>query len=462
MPKTLKIKNASFNGGKLSPKKLAKNAGLILGAVVIICTLIILFYPDPFINIFLKDRITKAFSEAYPGYQIHLGDMHYSVWTNRLVCDSIKLKTPEPIFEYSVTPFSVSGINWFKILWQNSFSLNNLTNTEIDAHNIIFNFHKSQDELRIGMVHISMPDSEMVTDSIKYYSLIDDEQLFSKSEFRQTRYRFDIPQLKIVGLDYLSLLHGNIYKARSISIHDMFADVLVNMDKPYDTNSPNPEMPNEILSSMNEIVKIDNLEIINGRLKYCERYAIGATPGIVTVKKVNVSVSRITNNKTIPDTTVINAQGIFMDSAIMKLHMALLLASKDFSLRYSGSLSSMDVTLLNTFIEPGEHQRIKSGVLESAAFNINVNSGHATGNLHVVYKDLSIAVLNKNTGSEKGVFNKIISFIGKTFVIRGSNIPDEKALMKIGEIKYTRNPDDYFFQFVWFALRSGVGDVIGF
>ena len=142
--------------------------------------------------------------------------------------------------------------------------------------------------------------------------------------------------------------------------------------------------------------------------------------------------------------------------------MALLLASKDFSLRYSGSLSSMDVTLLNTFIEPGEHQRIKSGVLESAAFNINVNSGHATGNLHVVYKDLSIAVLNKNTGSEKGVFNKIISLIGKTFVIRGSNITDEKTLMKIGEIKYTRNPDDYFFQFVWFALRSGLGDVVGF
>jgi len=28
--------------------------------------------------------------------------------------------------------------------------------------------------------------------------------------------------------------------------------------------------------------------------------------------------------------------------------------------------------------------------------------------------------------------------------------------MKIGEVKYTRKPDDTFLQLVWFSLRSGV------
>ncbi len=460
--KTPQIKNASFNGGKLSLNKVARNAAIIVGGLIIICSLIIIFHPDPLINYFLKDRITKAISETYPEYQIQLGDIHYSVFTNRLVCDSIKLKTPEPVIEYRLTSFSVSGINWLKILWQNSFNLKNLANAEIDAQNIILNSHKSQDELRVRMVHISIPDSEMVTDSIKYYSLNGDEKLFSKSEFRQTRIRLDIPQMKIAGLDFLALLQGKIYKARSVSIHDMFADILVNMDKPYDTNSPNPEMPNEVLSSMKEIVKIDSLEIIGGRLKYSERYAVGSTPGIITFTKVNVSVKNITNNKTIPDTAVINAQGIFMNSAIMKLHMAILLASKDFSLRYSGSLGKMDATILNSFIEAGEHQRIKSGNVESAAFNINVNSGRASGSLRVLYSDLSVAILNNYTGSEKGILNKIASYVGKTFIIRESNLPDENGLLKIGEINYTRNPDDYFLQFVWFALRSGVGDVVGF
>jgi hypothetical protein len=122
----------------------------------------------------------------------------------------------------------------------------------------------------------------------------------------------------------------------------------------------------------------------------------------------------------------------------------------------------MDATRLNSFIEPGEHHRIKSGMLQSAMFNINVNSGHSTGSLRMAYKDLSIAVINKDTGSEKGIFDRIASLFGKLFVIRGTNMPDAKGAMKIGQTKYKRNPDDYFFQFVWFALRNGVADVVGF
>lgn len=456
------IKNDSFNWRKLSLLKVAKYGSFVIGAVILICVLIFIFFPDPFINAFLKDRITKAFTKAYPAYSIQLGDMHYNVWKNRLGCDSITLKSSDSTFTFSVASFSVSGIGWMKILLQRDFTPNTLTSSVIDAQKIVFNFRRAEYELRFGMLHISVPDSEMTVDSIKYYSLIDDEQFFAKSQFRQTRFRFDIPQIKIMGLDCLALLQGKVYNARSINIHDVFADILVNMDKPYNKNSSNPKMPNEALSSMKEIVKVDTLKIINGELKYCERFAVKEVPGIITFNKVNVSVNGIANHTAHPDTAVIHADGLFMNSGTMKLFMTIPLTSTDFSLRYSGSLSTMDVTKLNAFIEPSEHQRIKSGILQSAAFNINVNSGHASGTLRVVYKDLSIAVLNKKTGSEKEIFNRILSFFGKIFIIRGINMPDEKGLIKIGEIKYTRNPEDYFLQFVWFALRNGLADVVGF
>ncbi len=373
--KVAKIKNDLFNRRKLSSKKIVKYISLAVGSVIIICALAFIFFPDPFVNLLLKDRIAKTLAETYPAYSIRFGDLHYSVWNNHLECDSIKLKASDSTFTCSAASISLGGINWIKILWKRDFALNDLNSSVISAQKIVLNLWKSQAELSIKMLNSSVPDSEMETDSIKYHSLINDEKYFAKSEFRQTRSRIDIPRLKIMGLDYLSLLQGNTFKARNISIADISADILVNMDKPYDKNSANPEMPNEVLSSMKEIIKIDSLEVINGRLKYCERYAIGGTPGIVTFKKVNVSIDGISNNKTIPDTTVINAQGIFMDSAVMKLRMAIQLSSKDFSLRYSGSLGKMDGTLLNTFIEPGENQRIESGVIESAVFNINVNSG---------------------------------------------------------------------------------------
>jgi hypothetical protein len=48
------------------------------------------------------------------------------------------------------------------------------------------------------------------------------------------------------------------------------------------------------------------------------------------------------------------------------------------------------------------------------------------------------------------------------FIIRTTNLPDEKGLIKIGKINYTRNPGEYFFQYLWLSLRSGIGDVVGF
>ncbi|MHB8906478.1 MAG: hypothetical protein ACYC6D_10195, partial [Melioribacteraceae bacterium] len=358
MIQTPQIKKESFKWGEQSLKKIAKYTGIIVGTIILICVLIFIFFPDPFINAFLKDRITKTFTEAYPAYSIKLGDMHYNVWKNRLGCDSITLKTTDSTFTCNIASFSVGGISWLKILLQKDSTLDVATSAVIDAEKIVLDFHKSQNKIRFKTLHISVPDSEMVADSIKYYSLIDDERFFAKSKFRQTRFRFDIPQIKIIGLDYFAMLQGKIYKAKNINIHDMFADILVNMDKPYDKNSSNPQMPNEAISSLKEIVKIDSLNIFNGRLKYSERFAVRAKPGVITFNKVNVSVSGIANHTEYQDTAVVRAKGVFMNSGTMKLFMEIPLASKNFSLHYSGSLSKMDVTKLNEFIEPGEHHRI--------------------------------------------------------------------------------------------------------
>jgi len=125
-------------------------------------------------------------------------------------------------------------------------------------------------------------------------------------------------------------------------------------------------------------------------------------------------------------------------------------------------LGTMNLAALNKFLEPAEHRRIKSGIVHHAAYSINVLSGHASGILHAEYQDLSIAVLDKKTGSENGIFNRLSSLIGKLFVIHGSNLPDKGRTMNVGIIKYSRNQDNNFTQFLWFGLRSGVGDIVGF
>ena len=195
---------------------------------------------------------------------------------------------------------------------------------------------------------------------------------------------------------------------------------------------------------------------------YGERFVYGSKPGFITFDSMQVSAKGIANHVDREAILVIDAQGIFVNAGTMKVHMIIPVPSPEFSFHYSGSLSKMDLSPLNSMLEISDQMRIKTGVLQEATFDVNVISGRASGTLRGVYNDLTLAAIDKETGSEKGFSNGFISFITNNFKIRKTNVPDKSGSMKIGTVKYLRVADDPFIQFEWFALRTAVRDVVGF
>ena len=443
-------------------KKAAKYTSIVFGSLIFIFVLIFIVFQDKLINTFLKEPITKTFNEANAAYSLKLGDLNYSLWQNTLSSDSIILQRSDSSITYTAGSFSVGGISWLNILWKRNISVNDLANSTINAQEIKIQFHRVQNELQIKSLHISAEDSLLSAETIDYISTINDEEQFAQSQFRQTRTKLNIPGIKVTGLDFLSLLKGKSYIAGNISVHDLSAEILVNMDKPYEKTEVKPLMPNEALAAINKNIKIDSIKIIDGRLNYSERYSVGAKPGLITFNKVDVTILGIANTSEQSDTLLVKSKGVFMNSATLNLFMKIPLSQNNFSMQYSGYLSGMNINKLNSFLEPAEYHRIKSGVIHSATFNINVNSGNAGGTLRIAYENLAIAILNKKSGSENGFGVQLASLLGKIFIIRANNMPDKNGKMEIGEIKYARDAYDNFMQFVWFALRSGLADVVGF
>ena len=149
-----------------------------------------------------------------------------------------------------------------------------------------------------------------------------------------------------------------------------------------------------------------------------------------------------------------------MDAGTLKVRMSIPITPPDLSFHYSGSLSAMDLTRLDAFLEVAEHTRIKSGSAQEAAFEIKVTGDRARGWVRAVDGDLEIAVLDQQTGTEAGFNNRATSFLANLLKIRNANAPDASGLMKEGDINYTKGPEEAFLQFAWFALRSGVLDLI--
>ena len=458
----MQINHGPADRSKLSRRKVAAVAGLAVGVFVLVCALVVLFFPATYINGYLKNQIIKAFTRAYPAYSIRIGGVHYNIWKNRIGCDLIALTSIDSTFSCSMAEFAVSGISWVKILWRGDIATNDFSGSVADAREIVLSFRQSQYELRCARLRVSVPDSEIWAEALELHPLVEDGKFFASSKFRRTRFRMVLPQCRVTGVDCLELLQGKAYHARSVKVNDASFDILVDMDTPYNKNSSRPLMPNEALSSIKTITKVDRFNITNGRLKYAERYIIGSTPAEETFDSIQMLAEGITNHADPGATTVIHAQANFMKTSTMKILMVIPVASPETSFQYSGSLDQMDVTRLNSFLEVGEGLRIKSGTLQSAAFDVNVTAGRASGTVRVMYKDLTIAFRNSRTGSERGVYNRITSYIANAAKIRGTNLSGQSGSMKIGEVKYTRKRDDTFLQLAWFSLRSGVGDVVGF
>jgi hypothetical protein len=216
----------------------------------------------------------------------------------------------------------------------------------------------------------------------------------------------------------------------------------------------------EALASIRQPLRVDSLSIANGQFKYCERLAVGADPAVLTFGAVSISGEGIANRGEPTAANHLRVQGDLMNAGTLKVLMSIPIASSSFSLHYSGSLSAMDLTRLDAFLDLAEHIRIKSGSAQEAAFEIDVASGQARSRVRAIYRDFEIAVLDKQTGTENGLNNRVFSFFANTFKIRSSNAPDPPGSMKEGEVNYARRPEDQFLQFAWFALRTSVLDLI--
>jgi hypothetical protein len=269
-----------------------------------------------------------------------------------------------------------------------------------------------------------------------------------------------VPECKVLGLAYGELLQGKSYRAKSIDFSRPSIDALVNRDKPVEPFVQPPLMVHEALASIPQPLQVDNLIVADGRLTYRERVVAGADPGVLTFGAVNVFVEGIANQGAASNAILLQAQADLMDAASLKVRMSIPILPSSFSLHYSGSIGAMDLTRLNAFLDIAERTRIKSGHAQDATFEINVIDGQARGHVRAIYENLVMAVLDKKTDTEKGLDNRLASFFANLFKIRKSNVPDISGSLREGEVNYTRRPEDEFLQFAWFALRTGVLDVI--
>ena len=431
---------------------------LVLGALVLAAAVVLFGFGRAILNGYAKPRMERAYAQAYPRCVLRIGELEYNLGANRLVARSVSISGTNTTLKTG--RISLTGSRWWRLVWGSGAVADVLGQASLEATNLTVEFSEVRYVIHCQRVRASVPDSELVTEGVELRTSVEDEAFFAASDFRTTRFHLVVPECRVMGLEYGELLRRNSYRAQAILLSRPSFDALVNRDKPAGPLVQPPLMVGEALAVIAQPLHIDRLTITNGEIKYGERLVVGAAPGVLTFGAVNMSVEGLANRGEPSAVLRLRAQGDFMNAGVLKVLMTIPVISPDVSLHYSGSLGAMDLTRLGAFLDTTEHTRISSGSAEEATFEINVIAGRARGHVRAIYRNLKVAFLDQETGSAKGVGNRVKSFLANTLKVRDSNVPDTTGALKLGEVNYTKTPEDEFLQFVWYALRSGVVDVI--
>jgi hypothetical protein len=441
-------------------RRLLAYTGLCGGALILAALLLLLAFRGAILNGYGKQKAEQAFAKAHPGCVLRIGELDYVMRAHCLVAQSVTLSTTNATF--NAGRVALTGVRWARLLCGTASLAEVLAQASLDVTNLSAEFPQSHYGLSCARLRGSVAPSELIAEETELKPLIEDEAFFAAHEFRTTRFHVTAPECRVSGLDYGELLQGKSCRVRSVHFARPSFDALVNRDKLVGPFVTSPLMVHEALAALPLPLQVDTLTLTNGHLTYGERIVAGAAPGVLTFGAVSMTVEGIANRGAAPAAIQLRAQGDFMNAGVLKVLMEIPVNPADLSLRYSGSLSAMDLPRLNAFLDIAAHTRIKSGHAQEVAFDIVVIAGHARGQVRAIYQDLVIAILDDQTGTEKGVGNRLASFLANAFKVRNASAPDAAGALKAGKVDYTRQPEDEFVQFAWFALRSGVLDVIGF
>jgi hypothetical protein len=449
---------AMKNSPRLSLRKLSVWLCASLGALVLAVAVLLFVFGGAILNSYGKRKAERAYAQAHPGSVLRIGELHYALGANRLVAQSLTLTASNTTLK--VDRISLIGARWTRLLLGTDTLAEVLAKASLDATNIDVEFPQDYYGIRCARLRGSVPGSELIAEGTELRTLVGDEAFFAAHEFRTTRFHLVVPECRVSGLAYGELFQAKSYRARSIQLSRPSFDALVNRDKTAEPLEKPPLMVNQALAAIRQPLQVDSFSITNGCLRYAEQLVAEAEPGVLTISAVNLSAEGIANRGPASAVILLRGQGELMDVGKLNVLMSIPITPTAFSLHYSGSLGAMDLTRLDPFLDIAEHTRIKSGTVQQAAFEIDVTAGQARGSVLAVYGNLEIAMLDKQTGTKQGLDNRITSFLANELKIRGSNTPDAAGFKKEGEVNYTRKPGDEFQQFAWFALRTGVLDII--
>lgn len=210
--------------------------------------------------------------------------------------------------------------------------------------------------------------------------------------------------------------------------------------------------PQQLLQTLKYPLLIKKMLIKNGTFTYSEKSLLTKQTASLVFNHINGTISNITNIKDIISGNSLLVLDLHTDfMGVSPLHTVWKLSLNSGKFDVSGTAGKFKAEALNPVVGPLAMMSVKTGSIDQLSFNMKGNDLETNGTATLLYSDLNIELLKKDSNDVKKDGFK--SFLANT-MMRKSN--PTNGVTRTDEIKYERDKTKSFFHLLWQGVFSAV------
>ncbi len=282
-----------------------------------------------------------------------------------------------------------------------------------------------------------------------------DYEFTARHQFETDRIEALFSRVSVHGFSVVNYVISHDLISSFIEIGEM--DVNVFRDKRKEFRHLNKPSLQELIYDYPGNIHIDSIAVLGGGITYREHAPEANDYGMISFNNFNALIHTISNDtiyKTKEAFMEIKAKALLMDTARITLLFKGRIFDSQSTYSLQGSLSGMEVSALKPILENNAFVFVESGKIDEMNFSLTANNTKSTGSMNLLYHDLKIKVINRQTDETTGLKEQLVSVIANMMVIDENPKPGKEV--REGIIDFERDKEKFIFNYWVQSLLTGV------
>lgn len=276
---------------------------------------------------------------------------------------------------------------------------------------------------------------------------------------KDDRFSFTLDSLVTNQLNYGSFMLEHFLNASKLVAYKGSLGIYSNPNGPLPKTDRIITFPNYIIRQLKTHFAIDTLDISGFDVNYTEFNKKSKKPGTLTFKNTKARFVHISNERIKLAKNPLCAarlSTLFMGAGRLDLSCTFNLTDKVYAFQYTGHLGAMNLMDINPLVMPLALGKVKSGQLQSLDFSISGNQRTNAGTVKLLYKNLDIALLDRNYH-----LKPVKTLLANALVVKANNPDDASVPARFAKVVFLRPMNYPFFRTLWSTLLSGIKPCAG-